>query len=76
MMELMEVKTSMSQPDSVELKDPAAWKDATGIKDFLASTQDKSITDLILASKCLNSSFQTANYFSTLLFLVTLPKRV
>ena len=54
MMELMEVKTSVSQSDSVELGDPAAWKDATGIKDFLASTQYKSVTDLSLASTVSN----------------------
>ena len=58
MMELMEVKTSVLQPNSVELKNPEAWKDTTGIKDFLASTQHKSLAELRVVSATFTQGFQ------------------
>ena len=50
MMELMDVKTSVLRPDSVELEDPEIWKDSTGIKDFLASTQHQYLAEVRLVS--------------------------
>ena len=47
MVELMEVKTSILHPKSIELKAPEAWEDSTGIKDFLNATQH----DLLAALK-------------------------
>ncbi|MCJ1360236.1 MAG: hypothetical protein MMC33_010239 [Icmadophila ericetorum] len=40
MMELMEPATSILDPCSTVLKNPEKWRDESGIKDFLAATQD------------------------------------
>lgn len=46
MVELMEVKTSILHPRSIELRAPEAWEDSTGIKSFLIATQQESLTTL------------------------------
>ena len=46
MVELMEVKTSILHPKSIELVAPGAWENSTGIKDFLLATQQNSVRTL------------------------------
>ena len=46
MVELMEAKTSILHPKSIELKTPEAWEDSTGIKTFLNSTQQDPLAKL------------------------------
>ena len=46
MVELMEVKTSILHPKSIELKLPEVWENSTGITNFLKATQHDSIASL------------------------------
>ena len=59
MMEIMEPETSLTRPQSMHLLQPRRWENGLGIKPFLESTCDSTISMLIkvrvLAACCLPS---------------------
>ncbi len=46
MMEMMEPETSLTNPESLSLRVPEKWEEATGIRDFLNATRTSSLLDL------------------------------